>query len=92
MPDPYAIFKTIHVLAAVTWVGGSLTTNLLGSRIASTDDGQRVAAFGRDAARMGNFVYLPASVVVLVFGVLAVLEGNWSFGDPGSASVWRASS
>ena len=80
--DLYGVLKTVHVLAAVTWVGGSITMNLLGTRIATTNDGQRMAVFGRDAAWVGNVVYLPASVVVLVFGVLAVLEGDWSFGDP----------
>ena len=80
--DLYAVLKTVHVLAAVTWVGGSLTTNLLGTRIAGANDGPRMAAFSRDAAWVGNVVYLPASIVVLVFGVLAVLEGDWSFGDP----------
>ncbi len=48
--DTYSALKAVHVLAAVTWVGGALTTNLLGSPVAATGDGPRLAAFGRDAA------------------------------------------
>ncbi|MDP9070224.1 MAG: DUF2269 family protein [Actinomycetota bacterium] len=79
--NTYNVLKALHVLAAVTWVGGAITINILGSRIAATNDGAGLAAFARETAWVGNFVYLPASVMVLLFGVLAVLEGDWSFGD-----------
>ncbi len=78
----YSLLKTIHILAVVVWVGGGVTTNILGSRIRRSNDTARLVAFARDSEWVGQRVYLPASVTVLVFGVLAVLEGNWSFGDP----------
>ncbi len=37
--DTYSVLKAVHVLAAVTWVGGALTTNLLGNRIAALAEG-----------------------------------------------------
>ncbi len=81
MVNTYNVLKTLHVLAVVLWVGGAITINILGSRVVATNDGARMAAYGRDSAWIGTFVYLPASVMVLLFGVLAVLEGDWSFGD-----------
>jgi hypothetical protein len=31
---------------------------------------------------MGARVFVPASLLVLLFGILAALEGNWGFGEP----------
>jgi uncharacterized membrane protein len=78
----YNVLKTIHVLAVVIWVGGAVTLNLLGTRLIRTQDGPRMLAFAGDAEWVGQRVYMPASIVVLVAGVLAVIEGPWSFGDP----------
>lgn len=78
----YELLKTVHILAVVAWVGGGLAVNILGTRIAATGDTGRVIAFSREAGWIGQRFFLPASVVVLIMGVLAVLEGEWSFGDP----------
>jgi len=78
----YELLKTLHVVAVVAWVGGALTVNLLGTRIAATNDTARIVAFSRDAGWIGQRFFLPASVVVLVMGVLAVLDGNWGFEEP----------
>ena len=77
----YDVLKTVHVLAVVIWVGGGFTQNVIGTRAVRSGDGRRMAAFGRDAAWMGTAVYMPASIIVLVFGVWATIDGNWSFGD-----------
>ena len=79
--DAYASLKFVHVLAAIIWVGGAVTANIQGTRISRSGDGERLAMFGRDTEWLGNHVYLPASLVVLVFGVLTALKGNYSFGQ-----------
>ena len=77
----YNVLKTIHVLAVVIWVGGAVTLNLLGTRLIRAQDRPRMLAFAGDAEWVGQRVYMPASIVVLVAGVLAVIEGPWSFSD-----------
>ncbi len=77
----YDLLKTVHVLAAVIWVGGGLTLNLLGTRIVKAHDAPRMLGFTRDAEWVGQRIYLPASIVVLVFGVLGVMEGYPDFSD-----------
>jgi uncharacterized membrane protein len=77
----YDFLKSVHVLAAVIWVGGAFTMQLLGTRAVSSRDPQKMAAFGQSAEFMGTRVFMPASLVVLVFGVWAVFEGSWSWGD-----------
>jgi uncharacterized membrane protein len=77
--DAYTILKFVHVLAAVVWVGGGVAANIQGTRIRHSGDGPRLAGFARDTEWLGTHVYLPASITVLVFGVLTALRGHYSF-------------
>jgi uncharacterized membrane protein len=79
--DTYTGLKFVHVLAAMVWVGGAVAANIQGTRIKRTGDGERLAAFGRDAEWLGTHVYLPSSLTVLVFGILTALKGHYSFGQ-----------
>jgi uncharacterized membrane protein len=78
--DGYTILKMFHVLFAVVWIGGAVTVNVLGTRAVAANNGERLALFGRDTEWLGTHVYLPSSLLVLLFGVLAVLRGHLGFG------------
>jgi uncharacterized membrane protein len=78
--DGYTILKTFHVLFAVIWVGGAVTANILGTRAAASGSGERLVLFGRDTEWLGTRVYFPSSLLVLLFGVLAVIRGHFGFG------------
>jgi len=73
------VSKTLHVLAALVWVGGGVTINLLGMRVVRTKEAAHRIAFIRDIDWMGKYVYLPASLLVLLFGIVAALEGHIAF-------------
>jgi len=79
MVSAYTIFKAIHVLASVVWVGGGVTINLLGARVVRCSEAVRRIGFIRDIDWMGKYVYLPASLLVLLFGIVAALEGHLAF-------------
>lgn len=79
--DAYTLFKFVHVLAAVIWVGGNVVANVQGTRIRNSGEAPRVAAFARDTEWLSTRVYLPASLTVLVFGILTALRGHYSFGS-----------
>jgi uncharacterized membrane protein len=79
--DAYTGLKFVHVLAAIVWVGGAVSANIMGTRIRRSGDTERLVAFGRDTEWLGTHVYLPASLVVLVFGILTALKGHYSFGQ-----------
>lgn len=80
--DGYTILKTLHVLLVVAWVGGALTLNILATRTVRSGDDARVVAMARDTAWIGTRVFAPTSILVLVFGVLTVLSGGYSFATP----------
>jgi uncharacterized membrane protein len=77
----YETYLLLHVVAAVVWLGGGLTMTILGARIAKQRDVSRMVAFARDAEWVGNHVFVPAALLVLLFGFLMIYEGPASFGQ-----------
>lgn len=83
MLNAYNVLKTVHILAVITWVGGTVTTVLLAMRLLRTRDRVRMFRFVGDVAWLGKFVLTPASVTVFVFGLSTAIVGHYSF-----RSVW----
>jgi uncharacterized membrane protein len=77
----YQAYLLLHVVAAIVWLGGGLTLSVLGARIAKQRDASRMAAFAKDVEWIGNRVFIPASLLVLLFGFLMIYEGPPSFGQ-----------
>ncbi|MGH2687523.1 MAG: DUF2269 family protein [Actinomycetota bacterium] len=67
------LFVFLHVLSAIVWVGGSIVLTLLSGRVAKSNDPARGAAFSADAEYVGKRVFAPASGLLLVTGIGAVL-------------------
>jgi uncharacterized membrane protein len=77
----YEGMKFVHILAAITWVGGAIMFQFLFRRVAMTDPG-RMMALGSDAEHIGKTVMMPASLTVLVAGIVMVLDhGGINFED-----------
>src|SRR5687767_11365652 len=82
MLDLTEVLKTVHVLAAVVWVGGAAATQFFAIRIQSANDPARLAAFGKDAEWVGMRVFFPASIVVLALGIWMFIRIDYyAFGD-----------
>ena len=77
----YQWLLTVHILAAVVWVGGGFTLQMMAIRVSRDPDPARLAAFARDVEVVGMRVFLPASLVLLLFGFWLVHEGNWSLSE-----------
>jgi uncharacterized membrane protein len=71
-----------HIVAAVAWVGGAITMQLVGARLVRAESAEAVAAFSRTAEWIGPRLYMPASLAVLGFGIAMVaVEESWTIGD-----------
>lgn len=77
----YIILKSLHVLAAVAWVGGALTQNVLAERLIKSNDGTLMARFARESEWVGMHVYLPSSLALLALGIWMVATSAWNFTD-----------
>jgi uncharacterized membrane protein len=76
----YEFLLTVHVLCAVIWVGGGVMMHIFG-RLATKEGPERQLAFTQQSIRLGNMVFAPLSVVLLIAGVLLVEEVGYSYGD-----------
>lgn len=76
--DLYTIFKFLHVLCALAWVGGGLT--LLAASIMASRAADSAALFGGlDLMnRLGKTWFVPASFLTVVLGAItATFGGMW---------------
>jgi uncharacterized membrane protein len=76
----YLTLKSLHVLAAITWVGGAITTQVFALRVTRSGDPQRLAPFASEAEFVGQRIFTSASLALLLLGIWMVIIGPWSFG------------
>lgn len=77
--DWYAIFKFLHVVAAVCWVGGGVILMYQGflAGRANNDDAQMTVI--KQTAGLAMNWFIPASLATVIFGaVTATLGNSWS--------------
>lgn len=77
----YTFFKSIHVLAAVVWVGGATTVQLYALRILATPDGKRQAEFAKDTEVIGMRTFIPASIVLFLAAIGMMVNAGWPWGE-----------
>ncbi len=78
----YDWIKLVHVLAAVAWVGSSIFVQLYATKLDRSGDRAKLAGFAQDIEFFGGRLFAPASVVVLVVGVVLVwYDPRWAVKD-----------
>lgn len=80
-PHTYTIYLTVHVVAALVWVGGNTTLVTLGIVFERRGDQEAMQVLARLASWIGPRVYAPASFIVFGFGVAMVREGQIGWGQ-----------
>ena len=74
----YSLFKTVHVIAAIVWIGGGALLVILGIAAVRTNDPSEMAVVARQAAQVGQKVFAPAGIVVVLMG--AAMMANTKIG------------
>lgn len=76
--DLYTIFKFLHVVTAIAWVGGGLTL-LAANMIAVSVEGEAVSFKVLDVMNLlGKAWFIPASFLTVIFGAItATFGGMW---------------
>ena len=77
----YELLLFAHIALVTVWLGGSVMMQFFAWRALRSGAPARMAELTKDIEWIGNRLMIPASLGVLLFGVLLVLEGPWSFGD-----------
>lgn len=77
----YDLFKTIHVVAAVAWVGGVILAQVNAALAFRSGEKVRIQGFIRHQEWLGTRYFAPASGTVVLAGVAMVIESGWEFAD-----------
>jgi uncharacterized membrane protein len=76
----YALFKSVHVLFAVIWVGGGTLLAILGLVAERKNDPAELATVARQAALVGERLFAPAGLIVFLMGIAMMLNTDWGWG------------
>lgn len=78
----YELLLFVHVAMAVIWVGGGLMMQFFGPRAVASGDPARLGTLGQDIEWIANRVFIPASLLAFLSGILLVLESAaYGLGD-----------
>src|SRR5262245_19976423 len=80
-PATFDVYKMVHVFAAVVWVGGGTTLDILVLLTERENDPLGLAALGQKIDFVATRVYVPASLLVLLFGILMMIKGDLDWGQ-----------
>ena len=79
--DLYDILLFCHISFVILWLGSGFLLHFLAYRADRANDVAAIRKIVDDLVAIGNTFFLPSSLLVIVFGILLVLDGPWSFGD-----------
>jgi uncharacterized membrane protein len=77
----YLVFKSVHVLAAIVWLGGGATIALLAWRAQRSKDNVHLLQLARQAEWLSLRVFVPSSLVVVAMGFVLMHNGHWGYGN-----------
>jgi uncharacterized membrane protein len=78
--DWYAVFKTLHVVFAVVWVGGGMLLVILAVRAQRASNPTEVVTVARQAAFAGEKIFAPTGLIVFLMGIAMMINTNWGWG------------
>ena len=70
----FELFKFLHVVGAIAWVGGGLGLTILARRLVVARDHATLQAINAQGKALGNWLFMPAFVLTLGFGIAMVAD------------------
>ena len=75
----YELLLFGHIVAAIVWLGSGMLLHVQALRAERAHDDDALARVAADSSQLSLTLFIPASLSVLVFGLLLVADGPWSF-------------
>src|SRR5262245_47747524 len=73
-------FLAVHILFVVVWIGGGAALTILGIVAEMNNDRSQLAVISKQAAFLGQRVFAPAAIVVVVMGGAMVQNAHIGYG------------
>jgi uncharacterized membrane protein len=73
----FSVFKFLHIVAVIVWVGGMITLTVLNVRIARTSNGDMLAALLTVGTFYGRMVVGPAAAITLLAGIVTAVSAGF---------------
>jgi uncharacterized membrane protein len=80
-PATFYVYKMVHVVAAVVWVGGGATLVVIALLTERENDPRALASLGQKVELIATRIFIPSSLVVFLFGILMMLKGDLDWGQ-----------
>ncbi len=77
----YEFLLFAHIGAAMIWLGGGLMLQMYGMVVRRGGDPEELARFAGRAGVLAERMFVPASLVVIVAGILMMIDGDWDWGQ-----------
>ncbi len=77
----YELLKTIHVLAAVSWVGAVVVSQVHAAWVAKRNRPEDFGHFVDLQSHLGKGYFPILAVITLAAGIGMVIESGWNFSD-----------
>ncbi len=74
----YQLLVYVHVVSAVIWVGGAVFGQVFALVVMRGGDPAELPLLGRRFERVGNLLFMPAAVLILLSGAAMVVQA-WRF-------------
>ena len=75
----YDAYKFVHVTAAIVWLGAGVLIQILAARAQRARDDEFTGRLFGEVGALGKVFFIPASLAVVIFGILMVVDGPWDF-------------
>lgn len=73
--EAFEVYKFLHIAAAIVWVGGGAVATVFAARLGAATPEHRLG-FARDMEFASTRVFMPASLLTLLFGILMVVDSD----------------
>jgi uncharacterized membrane protein len=77
----YEFLLFVHVACAVIWIGGAFLFQVYGMVELRSGDRAAIARFAGNAGRIGERLFTPTALLVVLAGVGLMIEGSWDWGE-----------
>lgn len=78
----YEIFKFLHIVGAIAWVGSGIALTVLGRQMRKEKDYAGLLVMGHHSQALGTLLFTPAALLTIGFGIaLVAIDPAIGFGD-----------